>query len=657
MHIVFVSREYPPNPMGGIGTYVANMTRVLAERGDRVTVLTQDCPAAPSHGFDAPHVSVNGRLRVHYLPFVDSAWNLLPEARSPEVDALARRDTVAAFGPIVSAALEKLLSAGDVDAIEAPEYEAPLLHFQSLRASLPPSHPWQKVPTIVHLHSPSHMIFEANDDDTQNRWVRARKENEALSITLADGVLAPSAYLARQVTQWLSLAPEKVRVIPYPIGPLLDVPEGAKVVPGLCLFVGRVEPRKGVFEFVEAAVTVARSVPNARFRFVGGPHYRGGKSDGVETAELLKSLIPEALKERFDFAGKVPRETLGAEYARAGFVAVPSRWENYPNTCMEALSCSRPVLVSDQGGMPEMLEGTSAGIVAEGTSRKGLAANLARGLAAMLEKSSAELDAMGAAGRKRILEICDDARITALHREYYTGLVRTAASRTRPRPPSSGGLLFGEGGDDAALARAENSVICQTADLACRLVAAPPRAGRSSLLERIQTDAESLAKGDVPLAERLAALPLPEALYMGSILDALPPDLLDRATNFFANNPDAGACALRTIRHGELCAAFRIEPEDLARPALFAERWVFRGSALAQAGGPLGRGYFLSDALRDAALRILESGWRIGILPVAVEVPESADPKIRQPYAFSAKGDSERDVAVCRGAICPGPAD
>jgi glycosyltransferase involved in cell wall biosynthesis len=657
VHIVFVSREYPPNPMGGIGTYVANMTRVLAEAGDRVTVLTQDCPTAPSHGFDAPHVSVNGRLRVHYLPFADAAWNLLAEARSPEADALARRDTVAAFGPIVTAALEKLLRKGDVDAIEAPEYEAPLLHFQLLRASLPPEHPWQRVPTVVHLHSPSHMIFEANDDDTANRWVRARKANEALSIQMADGVLAPSAYLARQVAAWLSLAPEKVRVIPYPIGPLLEVPEGIGAQPGLVLFVGRVEPRKGVFEFVEAAVQIAGDFPQARFRFVGGPHHRGGKSEGTETAELLKRLIPEKLRERFDFAGKVPRETLGAEYARAAFVAVPSRWENYPNTCMEALSCSRPVLASDQGGMPEMLEGTSAGIVAEGATRNALAANLARGLAAMLAKTPAELDAMGAEGRARILAICDDARIATLHREYYANLTRNLAGRPATSSLSTGVLLFGENGEVGTLAKAENSVLHQTADLCLRAVVAPPHAGRSGLFQRIETDAEGRAKNLPDLPERLAALPLPKVLYMGSDKDILPPDLLDRAANYFANSPETGACALRTIRRGELCAAFRSEREDLARPASFAERWVYRGSALAQAGGPIVRGYYLSDALRDAALRLLESGWRIGMLPVTVEVSADADPKIRQPYAFSEKGDSERDVAACRVAASHNPAD
>ncbi|MFA5256915.1 MAG: glycosyltransferase, partial [Opitutales bacterium] len=251
MHICLASREYPPNPMGGIGTYVANMTRILAEGGTTVSVLTQSHPDAPACGIDKPVLSCDGRLRVYYLPFADAGWNLLPEARSTEAEALIRRDIPAAFGPVVCAALEKLLAREEIDAVEAPEYEAPLLHFQQKRACLPPSHPWRRVPTLVHLHSPSHMIFEHDDDPLTNRWVRARKAREALSIELADGVISPSASLARQVSQWLRLPEGRVEVLPYPIGPLLPYDEAARPVPGLCLFVGRVEPRKGVFEFVE----------------------------------------------------------------------------------------------------------------------------------------------------------------------------------------------------------------------------------------------------------------------------------------------------------------------------------------------------------------------------------------------------------------------
>ena len=655
MHVVFVSREYPPNPMGGIGTYVANMTKVLARAGVTVSVLTTDCPSAPAHGFDAPHVSEDGHLRVHYLPFADEKWAIRPEARTTLGDALARRDMISAFGPVATAALEKLLLAGRIDAIEAPEYEAPLLDFQIRRAALAPSHPWRAVPTVVHLHSPSHMIFEANDDDTSNRWVRARKANEALSIELADGVLAPSAYLARQVSDWLHFSPGRVEVIPYPIGPLLSVPEGVQAEEGLVLFVGRVEPRKGVFEFVEAAVRAARLFPKAHFRFVGGPHRRGGRSDGPETAELLQSLLPAELRQRFDFPGKVPRETLGAEYARAAFVAVPSRWENYPNTCMEALSCGRPVLVSDQGGMSEMLGDSGAGIVAEGAARKALAENLFSGLCKLLQSAAEERDEMGRRGREQILKTCDDGHIATLHERYYERLkdaLRTGESAAL----STGALLLGDHPDEGRVRRALYALSIQTADSPRRLAASalPESAAAVYGFAKIPSDAAGRDAGLPPLAERLGEEKWPEVLYVGSCADILPPEALEAAARFFAAHDEFGACALRTSVRGELSSAFRNEEAHLAAPAAFPERWIFRSAALVQSGGVLQNGYYLSDLLRDAVLRILDRGWRIGVLPVAAELSAHFDPQVVRPFAFASREDSIRAVLPTRPGFAAG---
>jgi glycosyltransferase involved in cell wall biosynthesis len=656
MHLCFVSREYPPNPMGGIGTYVANMTRILAEAGETVTVLTQDCPDAPSHGFESPHVSLGGKLRVHYLPFVDKEWRLHPEAWNPTTEALTKRDAIAAFGPVICDALTRLLKTEKLDAIEAPEYEAPLLHFQQLRAALPPDHPWQRIPTVVHLHSPSHMIFEHDDDPLSTPWVRTRKAHEALSIELADGVCAPSAYLARQVSEWLHLEKGRVSVIPYPIGPLLTCPEGVEPISGRCLFVGRVEPRKGVFEFVEAAAGIARQFPQATFRFVGGPHHRDGKSGGMETAALLLSRIPEDLRPRFDFAGKVPRETLGAEYAAASFVAVPSRWENYPNTCMEAMSCGRPVLGSDQGGMAEMIEDESEGVIAPGPTRQELVASLKKGLAKMLSKPDAERAAMGAKSRERILSICDDKLITKRRIAYYANLAAAVGEkRITPGSPLTTGVILMD--DGTALPRATaacTAVAHQTADLTLRvLVTDNPNLTTPPGWTKTVGDATSSRYGLQPLDQRLGeTCGKADVLYLGHAGDILAPDAFRQAANVFANQPECAFCAAWTVSNGNISAAFRYDALHLLAPADFPERWFFRTAALKDCGGLMVNGFHLPDLLRDAVLRLLAKGWRGSIIPkplVDVEVRESA--AVLQPFAFSERRDSIQAVAAAHTAI------
>ncbi|MBN1404323.1 MAG: glycosyltransferase family 4 protein [Opitutales bacterium] len=640
MHICFVSREYPPNPMGGIGTYVANMTRIMAEAGHTVSVLTQAHRDAPACGFDTPHLCNDRLLRVYYLPFVDEAWQLQTEARNELNEALARRDVAAAFGPIVSDALGKLLLNEQIDAIEAPEYEAPLLHFQQMRAALPYGHAWQKVPTIVHLHSPSHMIFEHDDDSLTSDWVRARKADEAQSIELADGILCPSAFLAAQVCEWLSMPKERVSVIPYPIGPLLDYDAATKPQDGLCLFVGRVEPRKGVFEFVQAAVDVAGEFPKARFRFVGGPHRRGGSVEGRETAELIASLIPPELRERFDFAGKVPRETLGNEYARAAFVAVPSRWDNYPNTCMEAMSCARPVLASDQGGMIEMLRDGETGVVAQGKTRSQLLAKLRLGMKQMLTKTPVELEQMGQRARERILRICDDASVIRQHEEYYKEMqTRGKARASRPKA-KAGVILVNDGAAEEEIVKAMRSADSQTEELSFKLLAGEPPLNMPAgwTTAGLNTLGGSLPP-DMP--------ELPDVLYIGAADDQLPSDALHRALNAFENEPELGLCSMLLRENGQLRASFRYDALHLLSPSEAPERWFFRTTALLNSGGVLANGYFLPDLLRDAVLRLLENGWRgCSLAGNPIKVTRRATKAVIRPFAFHERKDSMRAVAL-----------
>jgi len=363
MHVAFVTREYPPNGMGGIGTYVVNMSDLLADAGCRVSVITQHHPAC---GATPPHYRVPvhpGRLDAYYLPFVHQEWKLDPRIESPETIALSRRDITAVFARQVAQFLLEFMAGDPPDVIEAPEYEAPLAHFQILRDTLPDEHPLRRSRCIVHLHTPTHIAFRHGDELLAGDWQRYRFQHERLSVRMADAVLSPSRFLADQGASWAGIPREQVTVLPYPLGRPF---EGSPAAPGRSnrfLYVGRIEGRKGVFELVDAAIPVARRHPDIEFHFLGGDQPRSSIAGGSTTQQLV-SAIPQDLRSRFRFRGQVDRALLGSEYAAAKFCLVPSRWENYPNTCMEAMWCGTPVLCSDQGGMAELVEHGVSGLVA-----------------------------------------------------------------------------------------------------------------------------------------------------------------------------------------------------------------------------------------------------------------------------------------------------
>ena len=65
MKHLIICREYPPAPSGGIGTYVHNISKLLAERGETVHVIGQLWENAEL----ITEELYNGKLIIHRLPF------------------------------------------------------------------------------------------------------------------------------------------------------------------------------------------------------------------------------------------------------------------------------------------------------------------------------------------------------------------------------------------------------------------------------------------------------------------------------------------------------------------------------------------------------------------------------------------------------------
>jgi hypothetical protein len=171
MKHLILCREYPPAPYppGGIGTYVAHISRALAERGETVHVIGQRWEGADKD----VETFCDGRLIVHRITADDAAFyptlGLSPKAARAEVDAMLASGFPAQWFSWVAAGLaEQLIAREGIDVIEGQEWEAPL-YFLMLRRALGLG-PERKPPCVVHLHSPTEYIFRHNE------WSRARNE-------------------------------------------------------------------------------------------------------------------------------------------------------------------------------------------------------------------------------------------------------------------------------------------------------------------------------------------------------------------------------------------------------------------------------------------------------------------------------------------------
>lgn len=434
-HLIFC-REYPPAPGGGIGAYAFLISHLLAESGETVHVISQVWEGAEK----TIQEECNGRLIIHRIPFED--WTALRKPKPhPDLSSNIGRSLfntefyAQGFSWEAGLLAERLVDDEGIDLIEAQEYEAPLYYFLLRRALGLGAR--RCPPCIVHLHSPTEFIASFNDWDLNSPAILAAKRLEEHCIDAADALLCPSSFLARQVQEHYGVELGRIEVIPLPkaAGGMIKRATNTWVNGPIC-YIGRLERRKGLLEWIRAAIQIAQDAPQAVFEFTGANIL--GRNP-IESELILRDMVPRKLRPRFIFHGGQTHQRIPEYLARARIAAVPSRWENFPYACIEAMSSGLPVLATRQGGMPEMIRDGRTGWLADQPSSEHLAQTLRRAL----ETPPHLMAEMGRQASNEIEQICGPRLVLEKQIEFRSRIALHPATRSLylPVPPTRSGRI------------------------------------------------------------------------------------------------------------------------------------------------------------------------------------------------------------------------
>ncbi len=396
MRIAFVSREVVGVRGGGIGTYVAEAGKALTSRGHEVWLFTDEPAPERIEGF--ARVVVVRASETPRIPFLYGA---------PHYEYAYRvHETLQASGV-------------SFDYVEFADYQAEglvALREQQLFRS------YGDTVMAVTLHSPSYECYRYNGQlhrANQLEWETFSLEDDLLRDV--EFLNSPSLGLRDLVCDRLGRDRDDVAIVRYPMELPNAVPIGSQpesLADFEFVYFGRIEPRKGVAELVDAF----RRMPDLRLRIIGADTpfspYGGSLREWLTKQPAANVRVDDAL----------PRDELLRVIAQSPVCILPSRFENWPNACIEAMALGRVVIGGRHGGMSEMIVDGESGFTVDGEDADDIV-RVVRGL----DEYLARFGEIGANAAHRIRELADPAA-------YCDTIERTVAARAatlRAREPST----------------------------------------------------------------------------------------------------------------------------------------------------------------------------------------------------------------------------
>jgi len=329
---------------GGMNVYVREVTQKLGEMGVHVDVFTR------SQNEHVPHV-------LHDLGY----GNRIVHIRAgPEVP-ITKKELTHYLPEFVNGILEFSKSKKIAYDLIHSHYWLSGLAAVDLREN------W-KVPIIHMFHTLGVMKNRvAQTPDQVEGEYRIKGELEVLNQ--ADCIVVATSAEHTQLL-WLYRADvSKTTIIPpgvdlgrfYPI-PIDEAKEYVGVPPcgRMLLFVGRIEPLKGLDVLIEAIAIMRTKVEWKDNPFclaiIGGEPEESAEQTNIEF-ERIKSLTERyGLSDLVTFLGKRDQGSLPYYYSAAEAVVVPSQYESFGMVALEAMACGTPVVASQIGGLAYLVQ-------------------------------------------------------------------------------------------------------------------------------------------------------------------------------------------------------------------------------------------------------------------------------------------------------------
>jgi glycosyltransferase involved in cell wall biosynthesis len=398
LRIICPTYWYPQYASDTQATYVHDINRHLAARGHTVTVITPGDPSLPAtDAFDGVEVV---RFPMELPP--DLTYGRVAQSRVSMLGKLARLAVMAHYLEAQYRATVGLARERNAQVVHAhwaiPTGPAATLAGRRLN-----------LPCVITMHGGDVYVNPEQGYDFPTRWY----VRPALRWTLRHaGALTAITEDCRQHALRAGAPADSIRLVfngtdLQRFSPAAGGSGDAlhRFGPHMIFACRQLFPRKGIRFLIEAAARLKPRFPDLKLVLAG---------DGFERPELVHLAERLGITSDVTFLGWIPNAQLPPFYRAAAISVIPSLEEGFGIPAAEAMGCEIPVVASDAGGLPEVVENGVTGLVVP----RGDVDALSEAIALLLNDPERRRR-MGRAGRERALRLFDWDRTAQQFEEIY----------------------------------------------------------------------------------------------------------------------------------------------------------------------------------------------------------------------------------------------
>lgn len=345
MHVIMLSWEYPPRVIGGIARHVEDLAKALVRQGVKVDVITCGHDKAPEEEDDEG-------VNVIRIPFKNPS--------PPDFITWVMQMNL----NLMEKSIEQVAKGADI--IHAHDWVV-AYSAKALKHAF-------NLPLIATIHATEYGRNSGLHNDLQ-RYI----SNVEWWLSFESWhVICCSEHMRRELSFIFQLPMDKLRIIPNGVDPTkFTVPATDDLVTfrsrwaspeeQIIFFIGRLVREKGVRVLLDAFLKALAYKDNLKLIVAG---------KGPATADLKAYASNLGIYNRVFFAGFVDDITRNKLYKCSDVAVVPSLYEPFGITALEAMASETPVIVSDVGGLGDIVRHGVTGMKSYPGNSNSLADNI-----------------------------------------------------------------------------------------------------------------------------------------------------------------------------------------------------------------------------------------------------------------------------------------